>query len=75
MESWRNAPAKSAANGAVTVFARVRAFLGQGIREHYLTVDESGTVRVYSVVTGHYTTCHALSARAQARIRRIAAEM
>ena len=32
----------------------------------------SGVVRVYDDVAGHYTTCHALSPRTQARLRRLA---
>jgi hypothetical protein len=48
---------------------RCRAFTGEPVREHRVSVAVDGTVRVYDSVAGHYTLCHALSPRAVARIR------
>jgi hypothetical protein len=41
-------------------------------RNRRVTVDAAGTVRVWDPVAGHYTTCHDLSPRQQARIRGLA---
>jgi hypothetical protein len=49
---------------------RAKAFSGQGVRTHRVSVDSDGTVRVYDNVAKHYTTCHALTERQQERIRR-----
>jgi len=57
----------------VTVYCR--AFSGDGIRNNLLAVDDDGTVRAYDKVAGHYTLCHALSARAQATARRAAKDI
>lgn len=54
------------------VTARARAFSAEGVRQHKFMVESDGTVRVYDPVAGHYTTCHALSAGALRRIRKIA---
>lgn len=51
---------------------RAYAFGGYGIENIQCKVDLDGTVRVYDPIAGHYTTCHSLSPRAQARIRRLA---
>jgi len=50
----------------------VKAFTGQGRRNHKLSVSPDGTVRVWDDVAGHYTTCHCMSAAAQSRIRKLA---
>jgi len=34
--------------------------------------DEAGRVRVWDSVAGHYTTCHRLTPRQVARVRRLA---
>ncbi len=44
--------------------------VGGRLERNKVCVDEDGTVRVYDGVAGHYTTCHSLSARDIARIRR-----
>jgi hypothetical protein len=33
--------------------------------------DEYGIVRVYDSIAGHYTVCHSLTPRQQARVRRL----
>jgi hypothetical protein len=54
---------------------RVKAFSGQGRREHKLSVSPDGTVRVWDDVAGHYTTCHSLSAATQSRVRKLVAQL
>ena len=58
---------------------RVRAFSGSGVRTHrvMVTADQvdgrdvtRGRVLVWDDVAGHYTSCHSLTPRAIARIRR-----
>lgn len=58
---------------ATTLTMRCRAFDGEGAKQHRLSVDRDGTVRVWDSVAGHYTTCHSLGRSALARIRRAAA--
>ena len=56
-----------------TVTARAKAFGGEGIRTHRFAVDpDTGLVRVWDDVAGHYTACHSLSASATRRIRKLA---
>lgn len=57
-------------NTAATLTVRARAFAGQGVRTHEVTVHADGTIRVWDAVAGHYTTCHSLSRQTQARIRK-----
>ena len=57
----------------IKITARARAFAGQGVRRHRMTVDGDGTIRVYDPIAEHYTRCHSLSASAVKRIRRLAA--
>ncbi len=59
----------------VTVNVRANAFAGRRIESVSAMVEPDGTVRVYDDVAGHYTLCHSLSARAQARIRGLARRM
>lgn len=40
--------------------------------QHNFSISTDGTVWVWDSVAGHYTTCHSLSAQAQARIRKLA---
>ncbi len=58
---------------------RCRAFSGEGVRENRIMVtadkmvgDEviEGDVRVWDAVAGHYTSCHTLTPRTIAKIRR-----
>lgn len=58
----------------ITITARARAFTGEGVRSHRMTVDGEGTVCVWDPVAGHYTTCHAMSERTCRRIRQEAIE-
>jgi hypothetical protein len=55
------------------VIIRAKAFTGEGVRTHSATVDPDGTVRIWDSVAAHYTTCHALSAAAIRRVRKLAA--
>lgn len=57
-----------------TLTVRCRPFSGYPTAEHRVSVDDSGVVRVYDAVAGHYTTVHSLSARTQRRIRHAASE-
>ena len=59
-------------NTETIITARAKAFSSEGVRDHKMTVDNDGTVRVLDSVAGHYTTCHAMSERTCQRIRRIA---
>lgn len=34
--------------------------------------DAAGVVRVYDAVAGHFTTCHSLTPRQEARVRKLA---
>lgn len=56
------------------ITARARAFSGEGINTHKFSISTDGTVRVWDRVAGHYTTCHAMSAATQARLRKLAAK-
>lgn len=59
-------------DGSINV--RCRAFTGFSLAVHRVMVglDDGGErVRVYDSIAGHYTTCHALSARTQRRIVKI----
>lgn len=53
-----------------TLTIRVKAFSGEGVKTHKVTADNSGSIRVWDPVAGHYTTCHALSTYAIRRIRK-----
>lgn len=55
------------------VTTRAKAFSSETARTYDFRVDADGTVSVLDSVAGHYTTCHALSARAQKRIAAMAA--
>lgn len=54
------------------VTARAKAFSSQPIKNYQFSVDDKGTVRVWDSVAKHYTTCHSLSQKAEARIRKLA---
>ena len=49
------------------VTIRAAAFTGDRTRNHRCAVDIDGTVRVWDATAGHYTVCHALSPRDEAR--------
>ena len=52
--------------------ARAKAFSREPVRKYRFWVDDTGTVRVWDSLAGHYTTLHRLSPRAEARIRKLA---
>lgn len=54
------------------VTARAKAFSSQPAKTYKFSVDEKGTVRVWDSVAKHFTTCHSLSHKAEARIRKLA---
>jgi hypothetical protein len=56
----------------IEMTVRARAWSGEGVTSVRVLVDASGVVRAWDDVSGHYTTCHALSAGAQRRIRALA---
>ncbi len=49
---------------------RARAFNG-ALATHRCILDADGTVRVYDPVAGHYTRCHSMPPRDQARARKL----
>ena len=49
-----------------------RAFTGTDQWGYVASVDAAGVVSVYDSIAGYYTTCHALTERQMARIRRLA---
>lgn len=55
----------------IEIFARAKAFTGQGVREHRFLV-RGAEVKVWDPIAGHYTNCHCLSAATKRRIARIA---
>lgn len=55
-----------------TITIRAKAFSTEGVKTHTVYVDESGIVRVYDSVAGHFTACHCLTPAAILRIRRAA---
>ncbi len=57
-----------------TVTVKCKAFSGGRIQSHRCIVDADGSVRVYDDVAGYYTTCHSMSERTQARVRKLAAK-
>lgn len=56
------------------VTVKCKAFSGGRIAAHRCIVDADGTVRVYDDAAGYYTTCHSMSERTQARVRKLAAK-
>lgn len=59
------------AGGEIELTARAKAFSGEGVREHRFLVT-ADTLRVWDCVAGHYTSCHAMSSKAQRRLRYLA---
>lgn len=66
--------ATSRTNAANEITIRAKAFTGQGVQTHRVQIED-GTVRVWDSVAGHFTTCHSLTARTQARIAKIGHEL
>jgi len=54
---------------------RAKTWTGYGVTSELAHVNPDGTVRVWDSVACHWTLCHALSDRTQARIRREYAAM
>ena len=63
-----NATAKT---NDVELTIRCKAFSGEGARENKVLVEpgRNGAVLVWDSVAGHYTACHSLSAKTQAKIQ------
>ena len=59
------------ANQDVELTIRCKAFRGEGVRENKILVEpgKNGRVLVWDSVAGHYTSCHSIAARAQAKIK------
>jgi hypothetical protein len=58
-------------NNDVELTIHCKAFSGEGARENKVLVEpgRNGAVLVWDSVAGHYTSCHKLSIRTQAKIR------
>lgn len=58
-------------NQDVEMTIRCRAFSGEGVRENKILVEpgKNGRVLAWDAVAGHYTACHSIAARTQARIK------
>jgi hypothetical protein len=55
----------------VELTIRCKAFSGDAVRENKVLVEpgRNGSVFVWDSVAGHYTSCHILTIRTQAKIR------
>lgn len=51
--------------------ARCKAFSTEPMQTYFVQVDDDGVVTVYDDVAKHYTVCHILSRRTQARLRKL----
>ena len=60
-----------AQNNNVELTIRCKAFSGEGSRLNKVLVEpgRNGAVLVWDSVAGHYTSCHVLTIRTQAKIR------
>ena len=56
-----------------TITMTTKAFSTERKGQYQIAVDTDGTVRVWDAVAGHYTTCHAMTARSQQAARTKAA--
>jgi hypothetical protein len=58
-------------NQDVELAIRCKAFSGEGVRLNRVLVEpgRNGAVLVWDSVAGHYTSCHSLSDKTQAKIR------
>lgn len=52
----------------VEVKERCRAFSGEPVRLHLVRIYGDRSIRVWDSVAGNFTTCHALTKKAQKRI-------
>jgi|SanBayMetagenome_1026888.scaffolds.fasta_scaffold04902_12 hypothetical protein len=62
-------------NEDVTINVRCKAFSGEGVQEHSILIDTLGKVLVWDSLAGYYTSCHSLSPKMKARIRRRAVDI
>jgi hypothetical protein len=55
----------------VELTIRCKAFSGDSVRENKVLVEpgRNGAILVWDSVAGHYTSCHILTIRTQAKIR------
>ena len=55
----------------VELTIRCKAFSGEGVRENKILVEpgKNGRVLVWDSVADHYTACHSIAARTQAKIK------
>jgi hypothetical protein len=55
----------------VELTIRCKAFSGEGARMNKVLVEpgRSGAILVWDSVAGHYTACHSIGAKTQAKIR------
>ena len=58
-------------NQDVEMTIRCRAFSGEGVRNNKILVEpgKNGRVLAWDSVAGHYTACHSIAARTQAKIK------
>ena len=58
-------------NQDVEMTIRCRAFSGEGVRNNKILVEpgKNGRVLVWDSVAGHYTACHSIAAKTQAKIK------
>lgn len=57
---------------SITIMVRCAPWTGRPAARHRVAVEADGTVRVWDPVAHHYTVCHSLSRRTEARIVRVA---
>lgn len=57
-----------------TIQIRCKAFTGSAVKINKIHVSDDGTVEVWDSAAGHYTRCHALTARSIGKISRLLGE-
>ena len=55
----------------VELTIRCRAFSGEGVRENKVLIEpgKNGRVLAWDSVAGHYTSCHSIAAKTQAKLK------
>ena len=58
-------------NQDVEMTIRCKAFSGEGVRNNKILVEsgKNGRVLVWDSVAGHYTACHSIASRTQAKLK------
>lgn len=51
-------------------YIKIAAWPDRTVRPEFVGIDHDGSVHVWDDTAGHWTTCHSISARSQARILR-----